>query len=241
MQDLTGKVAIVTGGGQGLGAATARVLATAGVTVVCADVQTEKAQAVAAALRADGCGADAVRLDVTDEASVRSAVEQVRAQHGHIDILINNAGTDVTKAFHEMTVEEWERVLSVNLRGAFLMARYVIPHLYEQGSGHIVNVASTASKRMWSNATAYHATKWGLLGFSHALYTEARQFGVKVSAIVAGGMRTPFILDRFPDTPLDKLQDPQSVAETILFVLRQPPETIIPEVMVVPLNESSWP
>ncbi|MBE2267757.1 MAG: SDR family oxidoreductase [Anaerolinea sp.] len=241
MQDLSGKIAIVTGGGQGLGEATARALAAAGVTVVCADVQEAKAFAVADALRADGCSAEGMRLDVTDENSVHTVVDGVRRSYGKIDILINNAGTDVTKPFHEMTVAEWERVLNVNLRGAFLLARYVIPHMYERRSGQIVNVASTASKRMWTNASAYHASKWGLIGFSHALFTEARQFGVKVSAIVAGGMQTPFILDRFPDTPLDKLQDPANVAQTILFILRQPQETIIPEVMVVPLNESSWP
>src|SRR5690606_24164643 len=144
MQDLTGKVAIVTGGGQGLGAATANALAHAGVTVVCADVQEDKARQVADSLTAEGCGADSVKLDVTDESSVSRAVTQVLADHGRIDFLINNAGTDVTKAFHEMTVGEFERVMNVNLRGAFLMAKYVIPHLYEQRGGHIVNIASTA-------------------------------------------------------------------------------------------------
>jgi NAD(P)-dependent dehydrogenase (short-subunit alcohol dehydrogenase family) len=241
MQELNGKVAIVTGGGQGLGEATTRALSALGVIVVCADMQAAKAEAVAESLRADGCAAESLRLDVTDENSVRDVIETTRQKHGHIDILINNAGTDVTKPLHEITVAEWERVIDVNLRGAFLMAKHAVPHMYQQGSGHIVNVASTAAKRMWSNASAYHASKWGLLGFSHALFTEARQFGVKVSAIVAGGMRTPFILDRFPDTPLSNLQDPKSVAETIVFVLRQPPETIIPEVMVVPINETSWP
>jgi NAD(P)-dependent dehydrogenase (short-subunit alcohol dehydrogenase family) len=241
MIDLTGKVAIITGGGQGLGEATARALAHAGVTVVCADIQDEKARKVASDIQAEGCGADSIKLDVRDEASVKQAVETVISRHNRIDILINNAGTDKTVPFEELSVEDWERVVGVNLRGPFLMAKYIIPHLYAQRHGHIVNVASTASKRMWANATAYHTTKWGLLGFSHSLYVEARQYNVKVSAIVAGGMQTPFILDRFPDTPLEKLQDPRNVADTILFVLRQPQETIIPEVMVMPLNESSWP
>jgi short-subunit dehydrogenase len=117
----------------------------------------------------------------------------------------------------------------------------VLPTMQQQGQGHIVNIASTASKRAWANASAYHASKWGLLGFSHALHVEARPHGIKVTAVIAGGMQTPFILDRFPDTPLDKLQDPKNVADTIRYVLCQPAATVIPEVMVVPMQESSWP
>ena len=108
-------------------------------------------------------------------------------------------------------------------------------------SGHIVNIASTASKRAWENAAPYHASKWGLLGFSHALHTEGRKVGIKVTAILSGGMRTPFLLDRFPDIPLDVLQDPRNVAETIKFVLTQPKDCVIPEIMVVPMKETSFP
>ena len=104
-----------------------------------------------------------------------------------------------------------------------------------------MDLTSTAAKRAWANATAYHASKWGLLGLSHALHVEARPYNVKVTAIVPGGMQTPFILDRFPDTPHENLQDPRNVADTIRFVLSQPPGTVIPEVMVIPMRETSWP
>ncbi|HEX5368684.1 MAG TPA: short-chain dehydrogenase, partial [Dehalococcoidia bacterium] len=87
----------------------------------------------------------------------------------------------------------------------------------------------------------YHASKWGLLGFSHALHTEGRSCGIKVTAVISGGMRTPFILDRFPDTDPSNLQDPENVAETVRFVLSQPAETVIPEIMVLPMKETSWP
>lgn len=241
MQSLNGKVAIVTGGGQGLGEAISRALSQAGATVVCADLQADKAKQVADALTKEGCPASSLHLDVSNEESVRQAVEEVIRQHGRIDILVNNAGTDKTVPFEELSVADWDRVVGVNLRGPFLMMKYVLPHLYKQRDGHVVNVASTAAKRMWANASAYHASKWGLIGLSHALFVEARQHGVKVSAIVAGGMRTPFILDRFPDTPLENLQDPKNVADTIVFLLSQPKETIIPEVMVIPMTETSWP
>jgi NADP-dependent 3-hydroxy acid dehydrogenase YdfG len=156
-------------------------------------------------------------------------------------VLVNNAGVDVTLPVDELTVEEWDRVLAVNLRGPFLMTKHVLPVLKEQRHGHIVNIVSTAAKRAWPNAAAYHASKWGLLGFSHAVHAEARPHGVKVTAVVAGGMRTAFLLDRFPDIDVGTLQDPRHVAETVRFVLTQPEETVIPEIMVLPMRETSWP
>jgi NAD(P)-dependent dehydrogenase (short-subunit alcohol dehydrogenase family) len=241
MIDLNNKVAIVTGGAQGLGAATSYALSQRGVTVVCGDIDKVKAQNTVDSIMQEDCQAYALELDVSEQQSVEAAVKEVMDKFGRIDFLINNAGTDRTVPFDELTVADWNRVIGVNLNGAFLMAKAVLPELYKQGSGHIINIVSTAGKRVWGNAAAYHASKWGLLGLSHALFVEAREHNVKVSAVVAGGMRTGFILDRFPDTPLQNLQDPANVAETIAFVLSQPAETIIPEVLVLPLNETSWP
>lgn len=241
MQDLKGKVALITGGGQGLGEAICRTLAEAGTIIVPADVQNQKAEQVAASIRSAGGKAMAVKLDVTDEQQAEEAVRQVAAEFGHFDILINNAGIDFTLPIEELTVAQFDKVIAVNLRGPFVMSKAALPLMRQQGSGHIVNITSTAAKRAWGNATAYHASKWGLLGMSHALHVEARPYGVKVTAVVNGGMQTPFILERFPDTPLDVLQDPRNVAETIRFILTQPKETVIPEVMVIPMRESSWP
>jgi NAD(P)-dependent dehydrogenase (short-subunit alcohol dehydrogenase family) len=183
----------------------------------------------------------ALRLDVTDAAQAAEAVQQVVARYDRLDILINNAGLDVTLPVEELSVADFDRVLAVNLRGPFLLAKAVFPVMQRRGRGHIVNITSTAAKRAWANATAYHASKWGLLGLSHALHVEGRACGIKVTAIVNGGMRTPFILDRFPDTPLENLQDPKNVAETIRFLLMQPDETVIHEVTVLPVRETSWP
>jgi NAD(P)-dependent dehydrogenase (short-subunit alcohol dehydrogenase family) len=238
---LNGKVAIVTGGGQGLGEATVHALAQAGATVVCADIQLEKAQRVAQALSDQGCAGSSVRLDVSSEDSVKEAVDAVMQRYGRIDILVNNAGVDHTLSIEELTVAQWDQVIQVNLRGPFLMSKYVLPLMYQQQGGHVVNIASTAAKRTWANASAYHASKWGLVGLSHALHVEARQHKVKVSTIVAGGMQTPFILERFPDVDPAKLQDPKNVAQTIVFVLSMPAESVIPEVMVLPMQETSWP
>ena len=234
-------VVLVTGGGSGLGEAICRTLGAAGMTVVAADVRGEQAERVAAAVRADGGKASARALDVTDARQADDVVREVAAELGGLDALVNNAGTDRTAALEELAVADWDRVVGVNLRGPFLMARAAFPLLRARGRGHIVNIVSTAAKRAWANAAAYHASKWGLLGLSHALHVEGRAVGIKVTAVIAGGMRTPFLLDRFPDLDPTALQDPMNVAATVRFVLTQPDETVVPEITVLPMRETSWP
>jgi NAD(P)-dependent dehydrogenase (short-subunit alcohol dehydrogenase family) len=238
---LEGRVALITGAASGLGAATARLLAAAGMRVAVADLGEAASSAVTEAITSDGGEAIPIRLDVRDEASGAAAVDATLAAFGGLDVLVNNAGTDVTKPLEAMTPDELERVLRVNLHGPALMTRAALPALRRSPAPHVVNVASTAAKRAWAEASAYHASKWGLLGLSHALHAELRPAGIKVTAIVAGGMRTPFILDRFPDVDPGVLQDPVNVAATIRFVISLPAETVIPEVMVLPMRETSWP
>jgi NAD(P)-dependent dehydrogenase (short-subunit alcohol dehydrogenase family) len=182
-----------------------------------------------------------LRLDVGRWAEVQRAVDETAIAQGRLDILINNAGIDITLPVDELAVEDWNRILATNLSGPFLAAKAVLPAMKRQGGGHIVNIVSTAAKRAWPNASAYHASKWGLLGLSHALHAEVRPYNIKVTAVVSGGMRTPFLLDRFPDIDVSTLQAPENVARTVLFVLTQPRETVIPEIMVLPMTETSWP
>jgi NAD(P)-dependent dehydrogenase (short-subunit alcohol dehydrogenase family) len=240
-EELSGRVALVTGGGGGLGAALCRTLAEAGALVIAGDVRVEAAEAVAGEVRAGGGKAVAARVDVGDERSADGAVREALAQFGTLDVLVNNAGTDLTVPFETLSAADWDRILAVNLRGPFLMARAAFPHMRARGRGHIVNIVSTAAKRAWANASAYHASKWGLLGLSHALHVEGRPHGVKVTAVIAGGMRTPFLLDRFPDLDPGVLQDPAHVARAVRFVLGQPDETVVPEITVLPVRETSWP
>ena len=231
---LEGKTVLVTGGARGLGAALCRELARDCASLVVADLNFSGAQSVAESLHGK---ARALKLDVTAEADVASILERI----GRLDVLINNAAVDHTLPIDELSIAQWDAVINVNLRGPFLMSKHAARIMKQQGSGHIVNIASTASKRAWPNAAAYHASKWGLLGLSHALHAELRPHRIKVSAVVAGGMRTPFLLDRFPDIDPGVLQDPANVAATIRFLLSLPEETVIPEVMVIPMRETSWP
>jgi NAD(P)-dependent dehydrogenase (short-subunit alcohol dehydrogenase family) len=241
VESLKESVILITGAGRGLGAATARVLGQAGATVIAADIDGPAVEELAADLQEQGGVAEARVLDVCDEAMGQGAVQDVVESYGRIDALINNAGIDVTVSVEELTVAQWDRILGVNLRAPFVLSRAAFPFMRQAGGGHIVNICSTASKRSWANASAYNASKWGLLGFSHALHVEGREANIKVTALVVGGMRTPFLLDRFPDIDVSVLQDPHNVAEAVRFVLTQPDGTVIPELMVLPVREGSWP
>lgn len=238
---LDGKTVFITGGASGLGAALAHTLAQAGANIVIGDIRTHLAEQGAEALRDLGVRAHSIGFDVGDPESCRHAVDAVVGEFGRIDVLVNNAGTDVTLPMEEMSHTDWQRVISTNLSGPFMLAKHAAAYMRKAGRGHIINVASTAAKRAWPNASAYHASKWGLLGLSHAMHAELRPHAIKVTAVIAGGMRTPFLLDRFPDIDIGTLQDPANVAQAIKSVLMLPPETVIAEITVLPMRESSWP
>jgi len=241
MDTLAGSIALVTGAGRGLGAAICEVLSNAGVVVCAADICSQPAGELVTKLPHNGVAHMAAGLDVSDESQVQQTIQNVLQRYGRLDIVVNNAGVDLTVPVDEMPVSEWDRILATNLRGPFLTARQAFPVMKQRGGGQIVNIVSTAAKRAWANASAYHASKYGLLGLSYALHVEGRKHNIKVTAVISGGMRTPFLLDRFPDIDSATLQDPRNVAETVGFVLRQPAESVIPEVMVLPMRETSWP
>ncbi len=238
--ELKGQVTLITGGGSGLGAALCRTLAAAGARVVCADINLDNAEKVTSTLQEEGLDAQPIHLDVRDDAQAERVVNDIVERYGQLDTLINNAGTDITVSIEELSLDDWDRVLEVNLRAPFVLSKLALPLMKGRG-GSIINISSTAAKRTWANASAYHASKWGLLGLSHALHVEARPCNVRVTAVVAGGMRTPFIMDRFPDTDPGVLQEPENVAKAVLFALTQPEGTVVPELTVLPMRETSWP
>jgi NAD(P)-dependent dehydrogenase (short-subunit alcohol dehydrogenase family) len=240
MENLNNRVILITGGAQGLGKAISTAVAEAGATVIIGDIQEDKAKAVAEELSKKG-KVEYIKLDLSDEKNVEEVINEVKNRYGRLDGLINNAGIDFTKPITELKVSEWDAAMNVNLRGPFLTSKFALPIMAERKSGHIINIISTASLRAWTEASVYHATKWGLRGYTQALFTEARKVGVKVTGLIAGGMRTPFLLDRFPDIPPQNLQDPENVANTVRYILQDTTDTVIPEVLVLPLMETSWP
>jgi NAD(P)-dependent dehydrogenase (short-subunit alcohol dehydrogenase family) len=242
-QPLAQRIALVTGAGSGLGEATACRLAAAGASVACLDLGAERAGRTAAAIGNDS--ALGIGCDVSDEDAVAAAVAAVLERWDRVDIAVNCAGVDFVVGVDEMTIAQWDRVLGVNLRGPFLVARAVFPLMQNQGGGDIVNVASTAAVRAWGNASAYHASKWGLLGFSRGLGVEGRAHGIRVTTIIPGGMKTHWF-DRFPEQgiPLpdqQHLQDPATVADAIAYAVSLPRGSVVQELMITPLTETSWP
>jgi NAD(P)-dependent dehydrogenase (short-subunit alcohol dehydrogenase family) len=237
---LAGRCAIVTGAARGLGEATTRALVEDACRVAILDLNASRLNAVAANL---GPAVIPVAADIAREDAVEAAIGQVLDAFGRIDFLVNCAGIDHTLSLADLSVEQWDRILAVNLRGPFLLARSVFPVMCRQNGGHIVNVASTAAVRAWPNASAYCASKWGLVGFTRALGTEGRDHNVRATTIIPGGMQTEFF-DR-PDLAIKpdskNLNDPANVARVIAFTLGQPAASVVQEIIVTPLTETSWP
>ncbi|HZV62657.1 MAG TPA: SDR family oxidoreductase [Methylophilaceae bacterium] len=236
---LTGKSVLVTGGGSGLGAALCEVLTEMGANVAICDIHGDKAAAHAQTLEGKGGNLHSICFDVGDPSAAEHAINEVIDQFGRLDVLINNAGTDKTLPMAELTTEDWLRVINTNLNGPFFMAKHASEHMKKMGGGHIINISSTAAKRAWPNASAYHASKWGLLGLSHAMHAELREHNIKVTGVVVGGMKTPFLLDRFPDLDVTKLQDPLDAARGIVSVLTL--NSVVAEITILPMQETSWP
>jgi NAD(P)-dependent dehydrogenase (short-subunit alcohol dehydrogenase family) len=242
---LNNKVVLVTGAGSGLGEATARAFAVAGCAVACIDINQQAAQRVSHDLESQDSKSIAISCDVSNAEAVLRTVQIVHERFGRLDIVVNCAAIDHTLSVEEMTVEQWDAVIGVNLRGPFLFAKAALPIMREQHSGHIINIASTAATRAWANASAYHASKWGLVGFSRGLGVEGRPDGIRVTTIIPGGMRTHFF-DRFTEQGIpmpdqQNLQEPANVAEVIVFAAQVPPESALQEVIITPLTETSWP
>lgn len=245
MNRLKEKVVLVTGAGSGLGEATAHAFASAGCSVACIDINGTEAGRVSKNIISQDVMSMAVRCDVGDATAVVHTVQMVHAQFKRLDIIVNCAAIDYTLSVDEMTVAQWDRVIDVNLKGPFLLAKAALPIMRRQHSGHIINIASTAATRAWANATAYHASKWGLVGFSRGLGVEGRGDGIRVTTIIPGGMRTHFF-DRFVEQGIpmpeeNNLQEPMNVANVIVFAAQVPPESALQEVIITPLTETSWP
>ncbi|MFI8192057.1 SDR family oxidoreductase [Streptomyces sp. NPDC085946] len=241
--DLSGRRALVTGAARGLGAAIARRLAQAGASVCLTDVRREDGEKTCAALTGEGHVARFVELDVRDADAVTARVQDLERDGWPLDILVNNAAVDVTRPIEHLTADEVTRVVTTNLLGPMYLCLAVYRRMIGRGGGHIVNILSTASHRTWTEAAPYAASKTGLRAFTHTLFQEAQRDcpGIGVTGVIAGGMETPFILERFPDADTSKLQRPGIVADAVLCALSVPTTSAMPEVVVVPRNEPSWP
>jgi 3-oxoacyl-[acyl-carrier protein] reductase len=187
--DLTGRVVIVTGGGKGIGKVYSQEFARAGAKVVAADIDGPAAEEVAKGISAEGHQALGLRTDVTDAASTRAMANRALEEFGAIDVLINNASLMSVlprRSWLEIPEDEWDRVMSVNLRGLFLCCRATFPAMKKQGRGKVVNISSS---RVWEgnpNRLHYTTSKAGVIGFTRALSREVAEFGITVNAVTPG-------------------------------------------------------
>src|SRR5687768_5134834 len=223
---LDGRVAVITGGAQGIGLACATLMLEAGARVVLLDRDAAALQAARAALP----DAQAQTLNVTDEAAVERVCAAVVAEHGRIDVLVNNAGRAIRKPSLELPLADWDAVVAVNLTAAFVCARSAARHMPEGSGASIVNVASMmglSGGGLYPNVS-YHATKGGLVTMTRALAVEWAPRGIRVNAVAPTWTRTQFIgqLEQSPElmqrirsiTPLQRLAEPHEVASAILFL-----------------------
>lgn len=226
--DLSGKTAVVTGSGRGLGRAIACALAEAGAAVVVADIAAGDREETIRRIKSSGGRGLEVECDVSSSASVRNMVDRAVEKYGHIDILINNAGLAWRKPLLEETEENWNRMLGVNLTGPFHCCRAVGPHMIKRRYGKVINIASTSGVEGEIGYTAYTTTKAGVILFTKSLALEWAKYNINVNAIGPGWFHTPLTdpLTRDPvrfkeimrGIPKGRLAEPQEIGPLVIFL-----------------------
>jgi 3-oxoacyl-[acyl-carrier protein] reductase len=230
------KVIIITGASEGLGKGTAKVFAHEGWNVVIASRTTEKLEQVANELQEVSGEVLAVTTDVSDNGQVERLVRQTIEKFGKVDVLINSAAIDYPGSIEEITTDQWNKVIGVNLNGVFHTSKAVFPHMKKQKSGYIINISSVAGRKGWPNATAYCASKFALTGFTQALNGEGKLHNIRCSVIYPGGMDTNWHAERNPE-----FLDPEDCGRFLLHIVTQDPRFVVNEAVISPIVEQGYP
>ncbi|MBV1907348.1 MAG: SDR family oxidoreductase [Pseudomonadales bacterium] len=230
MADLTSKIAIVTGAGQGIGKAIAIRLAQAGADVVVAELLEERIAETVDAIEKLGRKAIGVQADVRDNAQVVAMVNAAVENFGRVDILVNNAGTDIVRDLVDLSDEEWDIQIDVNLKGTFYCCRAAVPEIVKAGGGAIVNIASAAGYISYPGGTAYAAAKAGVMALTRSLAGEVGKQNIRVNAIAPGPIDTPLARSVFAEMakrddpaifssgPIRRMGRPEEIANTVAFL-----------------------
>ncbi len=237
------KVAIVTGAGSGIGAASARRFAAEGAKVVAADIRLHKVEQTVADIEGDGGIAIAVQVDVADDASVAAMVDAAIQQFGQLDILFNNAGTLRPGNSVDLSVDDWDLVMGINVRSVFLGAKYAVPHMRRQGAGSIINTASISGLHGDGGAVVYAASKGAVINLTRAMSTDHAPEGIRVNAICPGTIETPPVQRMMADPAalqanldahaLRRLGKPEEIANAALWLASDESSFVSGEAIVV--------
>ncbi len=231
---LSGKVALVTGAGRGIGRAIALAFAEEGAAVALVARSRADLAGVAAEIRERGGRALAVPADVTQDAAVESVVENVAGELGRLDVLVTSAGTASFAPVVDSKPGAWDATLALNLRAVMVCCRAALPTMMRQRSGTILNLASIAAKRALPGSAVYTATKMAVIGFSRVLAEELRPHGVRVGVLVPGAVDTPLWDTLGSSPPRDKMLRPQDVARAAVLMAALPPHASLEELTLLP-------
>jgi 3-oxoacyl-[acyl-carrier protein] reductase len=235
-QTLQGQVAVVTGGGRGIGAGISRRLAALGATVVLCGRTRAPLEATAGAIRQAGGRGDVAECDVSRLESVEALAKHVESSFGRLDILVNNAGVGgVRVPLHQVPPDVWDEVMNTNLRGVYYAIRALAPLMLRSGGGHIINISSLASKNALPNNACYAASKWGLNGLSYSVAEELRGQNIRVSVICPGSTLSEWGYHGGKD--LKKLLLPDDVAHAVAMIVTQAPQSFVSEILLRPTQK----
>ena len=235
-RSLGGKVAVVTGGGRGMGAAIAQSLARLGATTVLCGRSQASLEATAKAVVEDGGKAEVIPCDVTSFGSVEALAKRVEASFGGVDVLVNNAGVGgFGGPLHQLPSDAWEQILNTNLRGVYYAIRAFAPMMIRARDGHIINISSIAGKNALPNGAAYAASKWGLNGLSYSVAEELRSHNIRVSVICPGSTNTELSPHEGKDAT--KMLQPEDVAHAVEMLVTQSPQSFVSEIILRPTQK----
>jgi 3-oxoacyl-[acyl-carrier protein] reductase len=230
---LRGKTVWVTGGGSGIGRAVAEAFAAEGAQVVLSGRSAKRINAVAAAI---GSGVRAIPCDVSDANEVAAVTARIAGLCSPIDILINNAGVSVFKSFLDTSIEEFDALTAVNLRGPFLCSRAVLPSMIERGGGTIVMINSMAARQVFPNSSVYAATKGGLKWMTDCMRSEVRKSGVRVVTVHPGATDTEIWPEVIRSRHAARMMTPENVAASIIAICKAPASVMVEEIVVQPIG-----
>ncbi|HEY2065796.1 MAG TPA: SDR family oxidoreductase [Gemmatimonadaceae bacterium] len=245
-EGIAGKVVVITGASSGLGEATARLLAEQGASVVLGARRVERLQSLANELTSKGAKALAIETDVTNRDEVKRLVDTAVQNHGRIDVMLNNAGLMPQSLLERLKIDEWDRMIDVNIKGVLYGIAAALPYMQKQKAGHIINVSSVAGHKVGPGSAVYSATKWAVRALSEGLRQEVKTYNIRTTVISPGAVATELpntitdsdVAERVNQLYEDVAIPADSFARAVVFAMSQPEDVDINEILFRPTRQA---